>query len=321
MAALEGGGVGVAFSSGAAAVLMVMMTLARAGSNIVCTESLHGGTYHQFKTFLPSIGIEARFIKDGYTTHDIQALIDENTKLVFAETIGNPRFTVVDFETLSTVAHTNGLPLIVRLICILQSHYTLTRICIQVDSTFAAGGYFCRPFDHGADIIIHSTTKWIAGHGTSVGGVVIDNSQIDWLKSSTRYPQFHGGRAGTGDLNLYQTYGRKAFSVFLKFEVLRDTGACMGARAAHDMLMGLETLSVRCERQAANTRAVAEWLRSRPDIKWIQYLGFEEHESHSLARKYLTRGYGTVLTFGLKGGQNAALAFVARLRLIKNTAK
>jgi O-acetylhomoserine/O-acetylserine sulfhydrylase len=190
-----------------------------------------------------------------------------------------------------------------------------------VDSTFAAGGYFCRPFDHGVDIIIHSTTKWIAGHGTSVGGVVIDNSQIDWLKSSTRYPQFHGGRAGTGDLNLYQTYGRKAFSVFLKFEVLRDTGACMGARAAHDMLMGLETLSVRCERQAANTRAVAEWLRSRPEIKWIQYLGFEEHESHSLARKYLTRGYGTVLTFGLNGGQNAALAFVARLRLIKNTAK
>ncbi|KAL6231695.1 hypothetical protein BDW75DRAFT_233403 [Aspergillus navahoensis] len=301
MAALEGGGVGVAFSSGAAAMLMVMMTLARTGSNIVCSESLHGGAYHQFKTLLPSIGIEARFIKDGYTTHDIQALIDENTKLVFAETIGNPRFTVMDFETLSTVAHTNGLPLI-------------------VDSTFAAGGYFCRPFDHGADIIIHSTTKWIPGHRTSVGGVVIDNPQIDWLKSSTRYPQFHGGRAGTGDLNLYQTYGRKEFSVFLKFEVLRDTGACLGARAAHDMLMGLETLSVRCERQAANTRAVAEWLRSRLEIKWMQYPGFEEHESHSLARKYLTRGYGTVLTFGLKGGQDAALAFVARLRLIKNTA-
>jgi O-acetylhomoserine/O-acetylserine sulfhydrylase len=187
-----------------------------------------------------------------------------------------------------------------------------------VDSTFAAGGYFCRPFDHGANIIIHSTTKWIAGHGTSVGGVVIDNPQIDWLKSSTRYPQFHGGRAGTGDLNLYQTYGRKAFSVFLKFEVLRDTGrvwwreppttCSWGWRRCLCVVSGrLPTpellLSGSGAGQRSNGYSISD-LRSTSPIRWPE-----------------NTGYGTVLTFGLKGGKDAALAFVARLRLIKNTAK
>lgn len=192
---------------------------------------------------------------------------------------------------------------------------------MQVDATFTAAGYFCRPFDHGADIIIHSATKWIGGHGTTLGGVIIDSGKFDWGKNPERFPQLHGGRPGTNDINFSQTFGEQAFIKFLKFEVGRDTGATLSPNAAQQLLIGLETLSLRCQRQASNATILAKWLEKQPGIAWVQYLGLEGHEHHEIAKKYLVRGFGTVLTFGVKGGSSVGFRLLDNFKMIINTPK
>ncbi|KAH8797967.1 hypothetical protein F5884DRAFT_848243 [Xylogone sp. PMI_703] len=284
MAALEDGTDALAYASGAAAILAVIMSLARAGDNVVVSTFTHAGTYHQFGVISPQLGIEPRFCD----TNDLE------------KSIGNPKFSIPDIEPLAAVAHRIKIPLV-------------------VDATFTAGGYFCQPAKWGVDIIIHSSSKWIGGHGTTLGGVVIETGRSDWQTNSARFPQLHGVRPGREGIetNLYKTVGNKAYMEFLRMEILRDTGACISPYAAQQMFIGVETLSLRCERQAKNTAILAHWLRTHPRISWVRYLGFEDHPYHQLAEKYLQRGYGTVLSYGMPSVEG--LRVVDAFKLISNT--
>ena len=302
MIALEDGNSGVSFSSGASAVLAAVMALARVGDNVIVSYHTHGGTFHQFQVVLRDIGIESRFC-DTNDAVKVRELIDDKTKLIFTESLGNPKLSVPDLEPLAAVAHDAHLPLV-------------------VDATFTAGGYFCQPAKWGADIVIHSATKWIGGHGTTLGGLVIETGRSDWQANKTRFPQLHGmrpGREGVED-SLYARIGNLAFVEFLQWDLLRDTGACMSPLAAQQLFIGVETLSLRCARQAENTAALAAWLRVHPRVAWVRYLGFEDHPYHQLARKYFQRGFGTVLTFGLKGGASEGLRLIDAFELVINTA-
>ena len=211
IAALEGGVAALAASSGQAAQFMAITALAHAGDNIVSTSNLYGGTYNQFKVFLPRLGIETKFLKED-TPEALEAAIDEKTKAVYVETIGNPRYNVPDFEAIAKVAHAKGVPVV-------------------VDNTFGAGGYFCQPIKHGADIVVHSTTKWIGGHGTSIGGMVVDSGKFDWAKNAKRFPQFNDPSPGYHGLKFVDTFGPIAFIIRLRVEVLRDLGSCMSKDA------------------------------------------------------------------------------------------
>jgi O-acetylhomoserine/O-acetylserine sulfhydrylase len=302
MAALEDGVNALSFSCGASAVLAVVMALARAGDNVVVSCHTHGGTFHQFKVVLSQMGIESRFC-DTNDMAKVRRLIDQKTKMIFTESLGNPKLSVPDFEPLAALAHSSRMPLV-------------------VDATFTAGGYFCQPARWGADIIVHSATKWIGGHGTTLGGVVIETGRSDWQGNVERFPQLHGlrpGREGIDD-NLYAQAGNGAFMQFLQGDVLRDTGACLSATAAQQLFIGVETLSLRCARQAANAATLAVWLRGHPRVAWVRYLGFEDDPCHQLAKKYFQRGFGTVLTFGLKGGSAEGLRLIDAFMLIINTA-
>jgi O-acetylhomoserine/O-acetylserine sulfhydrylase len=278
------------------------MALARAGDNVIVSCHIHGGTFHQFQVVLRDIGIEARFC-DTNDTVKVRELIDDKTKLIFTESLGNPKLSVPDLEPLAAVAHNARLPLV-------------------VDATFTAGGYFCQPAKWGADIIIHSATKWVSGHGTTLGGVVIETGRSDWQANATQFPQLHGMRPGREGVegSLYARIGNLAFAEFLQWDVLRDTGGGLSPLAAQQLFIGAETLSLRCARQAENAAALASWLRAHPRVAWVRYLGFEDHPYHQLARKYFQRGFGTVLTFGLKGGAAEGLRLTDAFELIINTA-
>ncbi|KAJ5908019.1 hypothetical protein N7495_000701 [Penicillium taxi] len=300
IAALEGGVAAIAASSGQAAQFMAISALAQAGDNIIATSNLYGGTYNQFKVTFPRLGIDTKFVK-GDNPVDIAAAIDDKTKAIYVETIGNPRYNVPDFEAIAKVAHDHGVPLV-------------------VDNTFGAGGYFARPIDHGADIVVHSATKWIGGHGTTIGGVVIDSGKFDWGKNAARFPQFVEPSPGYHGLKFWETFGPLAFALRVRVEVLRDIGATLNPFAAQQLILGLETLSLRCERHASNALALAKWLKNHEQVSWVAYLGLEEHPSHELAKKYLTRGYGGVLSVGIKGGAAAGSQVVDGFKLISNLA-
>lgn len=301
IAALEGGLGAVAASSGQSAQFMAISALAHAGDNIVSTSNLYGGTYNQFKVFLPRLGIKTKFV-NGEKAEDIEAAIDDNTKLVYVETIGNPRYNVPDFEAIAKVAHAKGVPLV-------------------VDNTFGAGGYFAQPFKHGADIIVHSTTKWIGGHGTSIGGVVVDSGNFDWAANAKRFPQFNDPADGYHGLKFVDTFGKLAFLIRLRVEVLRDLGSCMSPFNAQQFILGLETLSLRGERHASNALALAQYLEKHPNVAWVSYPGLQSHASHELAKKYLPRGFGGVLSFGVHGGAEAGSQVVDGFKLVSNLAK
>lgn len=301
VAALEGGIGAIAASSGQAAQFMALSALAHAGDNIVSTSNLYGGTYNQFKVFFPRFGIQTKFLK-GESAEDVEKAIDEKTKAVYVETIGNPRYNVPDFEAIVKVAHAKGVPVV-------------------VDNTFGAGGYFCQPFKHGADIIVHSTTKWIGGHGTSIGGMVVDSGNFDWAANAKRFPQFNDPAEGYHGLKFVETFGKLAFLIRVRVEILRDLGACMSPFNAQQFLLGVETLSLRCERHAQNAQKLAEWLEKHPNVAWVSYPGLESHASHELAKKYLPRGFGGVLSFGVKGGAEAGSQVVDGFKLISNLAK
>ncbi|KAL5371902.1 hypothetical protein PMIN06_006651 [Paraphaeosphaeria minitans] len=300
MAALEGGVAALAAASGQAAQFMAILTLAHAGDNIISTSNLYGGTYNQLKVALPRLGITTKFV-NGDRPEDFQAAIDQNTKAVYLESIGNPKYNIPDFEKIAAIAHEAGVPVV-------------------VDNTFGAGGYFVRPIDHGADIVVHSATKWIGGHGTTIGGVIVDAGRFDWGKHAARFPQFNDPAEGYHGLRFWDTFGAATFITRARVEILRDYGAALNPFAAQQLILGLETLSLRAERHAHNALKLARWLARNPNVAWVSYPGLESHPSHATAKKYLKRGFGGVLSFGVKGGGAAGSQVVDRFRLISNLA-
>ncbi|MCJ1360398.1 MAG: Homocysteine synthase [Icmadophila ericetorum] len=300
IAALEGGVAAVAASSGQSAQFMTIAALAHVGDNIVSTSNLYGGTYNQFKVMFPRLGIKTKFVK-GDDPAEFEKLIDDNTKAVYIESIGNPKYNVPDFEKICQVAHDKGVPVV-------------------VDNTFGAGGYFCRPIDHGADIVVHSATKWIGGHGTTIGGIVIDSGKFDWGKNAKRFPEMNDPSEGYHGLKFWDTFGPITFAIRVRVEILRDLGSALNPFAAQQLIIGTETLSLRCDRIASNALKLAEWLQRHENVAWVSYPGLESHQSHELAKKYLPRGFGGVLSFGVKGGQAAGSQVVDGFKLISNLA-
>ena len=305
IAALEGGVAAVATSSGQAAQFLAISTIAQAGDNIVSTSNLYGGTYNQFKVALPRLGINVKFVPED-SPEAFEAAIDENTKAIYVESLGNPKGNVPDFEGLSTVAQRNGIPLI-------------------VDNTFGAGGAIARPIDHGANIVVESATKWIGGHGTSVGGVLVDAGNFNW--GNGKFPLFSEPSPGYHGLNFWEVFGdggpfgNIAFAIRARVEGLRDFGASQSPFNSFLLLQGLETLSLRIERHTENALKLAKWLEAHEAVEWVSYPGLESHPYHELAKKYLQPNrFGAVLTFGVKGGYEAAKSFIENLQLASHLA-
>ena len=304
IAALEGGVAAVATSSGQAAQFLAISTIAQAGDNIVSTSYLYGGTYNQFKVALPRLGIHVKFV-DGDNPEDFKKAIDAKTKAIYVETIGNPRFNIPDFEALSKVAHDAGIPLI-------------------VDNTFGAGGYIARPIDYGADIVVESATKWIGGHGTSIGGVVVDSGKFNW--GNGKFPLFTDPSPSYHGLNFWEVFGSGgpfgniAFAIRARVEGLRDIGPALSPFNAFQLLQGVETLSLRVQRHVDNALELARWLKQHPQVAWVEYNGLEDSPYHVLAKKYLRHGFGAVLNFGIKGGSQAAQKFIDNVVLASHLA-
>jgi O-acetylhomoserine (thiol)-lyase len=304
IAALEGGVAAVATSSGQAAQLLALTTLAQAGDEIVSTSYLYGGTYNQFKVALPRLGIKVNIV-DGDDPQDLAAAITDRTKALYVESIGNPRYNVPDFVALAQVAHEAGIPLI-------------------VDNTFGAAGYLVRPIDHGADIVVASATKWIGGHGTSIGGVIVDSGKFDWRNGN--FPLFTEPAPGYHGLDFSEVFGPDgpfgniAFAIRARVEGLRDFGAAQSPFNSFLLLQGLETLSLRVQRHVDNALELAHWLEQHDRVAWVTYPGLESHPSHDTAKRYLRNGYGAVLSFGVEGGYEAGRAFIDNVRLASHLA-
>ncbi len=296
IAELEGGVAALALASGQAAETLTVLNLARAGDNLVSSQTLYGGTYNLFAYTLPKWGITTKFV-DIHNHDAVRRSIDAGTRLLYVETIGNPRLDVPDFEGLAKIAHEAGIPLV-------------------VDNTFGAAT-LARPIQHGADIVVHSATKWIGGHGTSIGGVVVDAGTFDWgsATSRQRFPEFSNPDPSYHGLVYTEAFGNLAFILKLRVQLLRDLGPALSPFNAFLFLQGLETLPVRIERHSSNALAVARWLDRDPRVEWVSYPGLESHPEHANARRYLNGGFGGVLTFGVKGGHAAARALIDRVKL------
>ncbi|BAY91117.1 MULTISPECIES: O-acetylhomoserine aminocarboxypropyltransferase/cysteine synthase family protein [unclassified Tolypothrix] len=304
IAALEGGVAALATSSGQAAQFLALSTIAQAGDNIVSTSFLYGGTYNQFKVSLPRLGINVKFV-EGDDAESFRQAIDDRTKALYVETIGNPQFNIPDFAALAHIAHENGIPLI-------------------VDNTFGAGGYLARPIEHGADIVVESATKWIGGHGTSIGGVIVDSGKFDW--GNGKFPIFTEPSPGYHGLNFQEVFGvgspfgNIAFIIRARVEGLRDFGPSLSPFNAFLLLQGLETLSLRVDRHVSNALELAQWLEQQPQIAWVNYPGLPQHPYHQRAKKYLRHGFGGVLNFGIKGGLEAGKTFINNVKLASHLA-
>jgi len=304
IAALEGGVAAVATASGQAAQLIAITTLASAGDNIVSTSYLYGGTYNQFKVALERLGIEVRFVS-GDDPQEFATKIDDRTKALYLETIGNPRFNVPDLPAFAEVAHDAGIPLV-------------------VDNTFGAAGYLSRPIDHGADIVVASATKWIGGHGTSIGGIIVDSGNFDWRNG--KFPGFTEPSPSYHGLVFADTFGPDgpfgniAFAIRARVEGLRDIGACLSPFNSFLLLQGVETLSLRVQRHVDNALELAKWLQDQPKVSWVNYPGLEDHPYHEIAGRLLTNGYGAVLSFGIEGGAEPAEQFINSVELASHLA-
>jgi O-acetylhomoserine (thiol)-lyase len=296
MTSLEQGVGAVALSSGAAAVRYSVRNVTEVGSNIVTTPQLYGATYTYFAHVLPGEGVEARFSADD-SAEAIEALIDEGTKAVFFESIGNPAGNVVDIEAVAEAAHRHGVPLIV-------DNTLATPLCLK-------------PFRHGADIVIHSLTKFVGGHGTTLGGIVIDGGKFPWAEHPERFPMFSRPEPAFHGVVYARDFPDRAYAVRCRTVGLRNEGAALAPLNAFLLLQGLETLSVRLERQQHNARLVAEHLLSHPRVSWVRYLGFDDNPYHLLARKYLGDRFPSVLTFGHVDGYEAGIRFFDRVKLFK----
>lgn len=292
VAALEGGIGALAFASGHAAISGAILNIAEAGDEIVSSSSLYGGTYNMFSYTLPHIGIKAHLV-DGSDPENFAKAITPKTKALYAELIGNPKIDVLDIAKVAEIAHRNGLPLI-------------------VDATFASP-YLCRPIDFGADIVIHSATKFIGGHGTSMGGIVVDSGNFDW--DNGKFPLLSEPDPSYHDMRYTEALGRQAFIARLRVQVLRDYGACLSPFNSFQMLIGLETLHLRMKQHSENALAVAEFLDKHEQVTWVNYPGLPSDVNHALAKKYLPKGAGAMLTFGIKGGLEAGRKFINSLKL------
>jgi O-acetylhomoserine/O-acetylserine sulfhydrylase len=306
IAALEGGVAAVATGSGQAAQFLALNNILQAGDNFVSTSFLYGGTYNQFKVAFKRLGIEVRFA-NGDEPESFVKHIDKNTKAIYLETIGNPRLNIPDFEKFAAIAKEYDLPLI-------------------VDNTFGAGGYLFRPLEHGANIVVESATKWIGGHGTSIGGVIIDGGNYNW--GNGKFPQFTEPSEGYHGLKFWDIFGEGnplglpniAFAIRARVEGLRDFGTSQSPFNSFLLLQGLETLSLRVQRHVENTQALAEWLEQHPAVEFVQYPGLKSSPYHSLAKKYLQKGFGGVLNFGVRGTKENASKFIDSLKLVSHLA-
>ncbi|MBK8393172.1 MAG: O-acetylhomoserine aminocarboxypropyltransferase/cysteine synthase [Saprospiraceae bacterium] len=304
LAALEGGVAALALGSGHAAQFIAINNVTTVGDNFVTSSFLYGGSYNQFKNSFKNIGVEARFA-NGNDLASFESLIDAKTKLLYVETIGNPGLTVPDFEGFAALAKKYDLPLF-------------------VDNTFGAGGAICQPIKHGAHVIVESATKWIGGHGTTMGGVIVDAGTFDW--GNGKYPQFtepspsYNGIVLNSVFGVGGPFGNIQFIIRCRVEGLRDWGPAQSPFNSFLLLQGLETLTLRVERTCENAMALAQWLESHEDVESVIYPGLSSHPSHGLAQKYLTRGFGGVLSFKLKGDRARAENFVNSLKLISHLA-
>lgn len=293
IAALYGGVGALGVASGMSAILITVTALASEGDNIVASPFLYGGTYNQFRHTLRRLGIEVR-IAPTESPEDFEKLIDGRTRAVFAESMGNPTCAVPDLEGIGRVARENKVPFI-------------------VDNTFGAAGYLCNPFDWGANIVVDSATKWINGHGTAMGGVIVDGGNFDW--SCGKFPGIDGPSEGYHGLNLYEAFGPAAFIVKCRVDGLRDMGACPSPFDSYLMMLGLETLSLRVRHEVEATRRLAEYLKNHPKVKNVSYVGFPDHPGHENAAKYFRFGASAVLNVELKGTLESTVKFVEALQL------
>ncbi|SFS57347.1 homocysteine synthase [Paenibacillus sp. BC26] len=298
IAALEGAPAALATSSGMAAITYSILNIAEAGDEIVSAASLYGGTYNLFSTTLPKLGIKVHFV-DPSNPDNFRSAINERTKAIFAETIGNPKGDVLDIEAVASIAHENGLPLI-------------------VDNTFPSP-YLLRPIEYGADIVVHSATKFIGGHGTSIGGIIVDGGKFDW-KGSGRFPGLTEPDPSYNGVVYTDAVGPIAYIIKARVQLLRDMGAAISPFNSFMLLQGLETLHLRMERHSANALATAQFLEAHESVEWVSYPGLQSHASYDKAQKYLPKGQGAILTFGIKGGLNAGKKVIENVKLFSHLA-
>ncbi len=304
VAAMEGGVAALATSSGQAAQFLALSNIMGSGDNFISSANLYGGTYNQFKVTLKRLGIEVRFT-EGESPADYEKLIDGNTKAIYLETIGNPSFNVPDFEAITAVAKKHDLPVI-------------------VDNTFGACGYLFRPLEHGAHIVVQSATKWIGGHGTSIGGVIVDGGNYNWANG--KFPQFTEPSDGYHGMVFWDIFGSEgpfgniAFIIRARVEGLRDYGPALSPFNSFLLLQGLETLSLRVQRTVDNALSLAKWLENHPKVDAVSYPGLESSSTHTNAKKYLKNGFGGVLSFTIDGDKENATKFVDNLKLVSHLA-
>ncbi|MGE9312646.1 O-acetylhomoserine aminocarboxypropyltransferase/cysteine synthase family protein [Niabella sp. CJ426] len=306
LAALEGGVAAVATSSGQAAQFLAITNILESGDNFVSTSFVYGGTYNQFKVAFKRLGIEARFA-EGDNVDSFRTKIDDKTKAIYLETIGNPKLNIPDFEKFVALAKEFDIPLI-------------------VDNTFGAGGYLFKPIEHGANIVVNSATKWIGGHGTSIGGIIIDGGNFNW--GNGKFTQFTEPSEGYHGLKFWEVFGEGnplglpniAFAIRARVEGLRDFGPALSPFNSFLLLQGIETLSLRVQRTVDNALALAKWLEAHDKVEFVWYPGLESSEYHELAKKYLTNGFGGVLQFGIKGGIENGKKFIDSLKLVSHLA-
>ena len=306
IAALEGGVMAVATASGQSAQFLAICNILESGDNFVASSALYGGTFNQFKVAFKRLGIKCKFV-DSDNASDFEAAIDENTKAIYVEALSNPQLRILDLEEVGSVAKRNNIPLI-------------------VDNTFGAGGYLCKPFEHGANVIVESATKWIGGHGTSIGGVVIDGGNFNW--GNGKFPLFSEPNEGYHGLKFWDVFGDNnplglpnvAFAIKLRVDGLRSFGPCISPMNSFQLLQGLETLSLRMERTVENTLHIAKYLGNHDKIESVNYPSLQYNKYNERAQKYFPKGSGGVLTFELKGGKDAGQSFISSLKLVSHLA-
>ena len=298
MALLEGGVGAVAFASGMGAINAAILNILQAGDEIVAAPTIYGGTFNLLANMLPKLGIKTHFVNPD-DPESFRRAINDKTRLVYAETIGNPGINLIDIEKIADIAHEAKIP-------------------FMLDNTFGTP-YLIKVFDYGVDIVVHSATKFIGGHGTTLGGVVVDSGNFDWIGSG-KFPCLTEPDESYHGLNYAKDCGKSAYTTKLLAQYLRDTGACLSAQSAFNLLIGLETLSLRIERHVKNTKKITEFLNNHPQVAWVNYPGLKDNKYYELGQKYLPNGAGSIFTFGIKGGLEAGIKFIESLQIFSHLA-
>lgn len=298
MALLEGGVGAVAFASGMGAINSAILNILQAGDEIVAAPTIYGGTFNLLANMLPKLGIKTHFVNPD-DPESFRRAINDKTRLVYAETIGNPGINLIDIEKIADIAHEAKIP-------------------FMLDNTFGTP-YLIKVFDYGVDIVVHSATKFIGGHGTTLGGVVVDSGNFDWIGSG-KFPCLTEPDESYHGLNYAKDCGKSAYTTKLLAQYLRDTGACLSAQSAFNLLIGLETLSLRIERHVKNTKKITEFLNDHPQVAWVNYPGLKDNKYYELGQKYLPNGAGSIFTFGIKGGLEAGIKFIESLQIFSHLA-